>query len=265
MLINFGIEDDLSGIPEGRFSFWPPNIDLEAVPPAQYLAACDGSLAARPVRFRTDGQGFIRTGVGFYDAPSVLVLGDSVLENYWIPESSRACARLDGQLALSGRRARVLNGCRSGATTEGLLARFMERDLRPAVVALCSGFIDCQDDAETARRPAVVRKLASAVRARGGAFVLLTSPLRSDPREPWITRRFGTPDIFAATVAPFAAVNEATRVQARAEGIRLLDLDRAFSNRPDLLYDTIHLNERGCRAVGDALFTSLGALVMTMC
>lgn len=251
------LDDELRG---RGFAAWPAGLDRRVAPSEAYLDLCDGTLAPGPIRFRTDDGGFIMTGAESSGLPALLILGDSVLENYWVDERDRACARLAGHLRLSRAPMHVLNGCRSGATTEGLLDRLKASKLRPAVVLLSSGFIDCHNPDLVRRRPAAVREIARLAQARGGAFVIMTAPLRDDPFGPWARRRFGARAVLESEMLPFRLINEATRRQAHAEGLRLIDLERRFGGRSDLHYDGIHLNARGSALVGEALFDGLAPL-----
>ena len=98
-----------------RLREWEPDLDLERAPPPEWVDRADG-LADRTVRFATDRDGWIRPSRSD-DAPdrTVVFLGGSTTECYFVADSLRFPALVGRQLGRRlGLRVDALNGGRSG-------------------------------------------------------------------------------------------------------------------------------------------------------
>lgn len=254
-----------------------PNQDRWVTPPDDYIAMTDGSIAQRPYRLRTDANGFIRTGG---DAPEtdrpIIVLGDSVIESYWIDEDRRACAVLERLLRQAGKSIRVLNGGVTGATTLLLLDVLINKciPLDPCGVVLVSGAID-----------------GSAI-DNGGFWLTMpelspvtnatSSPTRGAGDRPKLLRLFkaacevfGIPcwmatfghrrsyDAFAQKhvsqehfVGQYRTVEWWNQMARDVDG-GVIDVAAAIAGMEGIFYDFLHCNEAGCAAVAQVLFEAL--------
>ena len=250
---------------------------------AYYGALCAESLEPGPFRIRTDENGFIKTGNeinGFYD---VMVLGDSVVENYYIHEQDRICAVAERVLRDAGLPTNVYNGGNSGSTTLSLLNILISKviPLKPHIVVLVTGITDAAmcgypDNfwtpgqsssplpiaANVQQRPTSVEGLDLSARAKlialfgevcrqfGIRFILATYPYTSNLNDPLVARRYPTEQSFLDETGAFRLANEQTRELASAMDIPLLDIQALHPECPDLLYDIIHPNKAGCLTFG---------------
>ncbi|MBV9862395.1 MAG: tetratricopeptide repeat protein [Alphaproteobacteria bacterium] len=263
------------------------NIDIQWEPSDEYLQVTDGSIAKRKYRIRTDADGFIRTGDNRPTGRSILFLGDSLIENTFVEEDRRICAVLETLLRQDGRDLRILNGGKSGATTLDLINLLLNKGvpLKPAAILLLSGAIDvaaCErkgtywngsehhsavrhfnervaaepEDAEQLldlqNRFRLLQILAD-VAGRFGIPLWICTMARRSKYDEWAAARYGSFELFRANADRIEAVNEVTRKFAEHERQHLIDLERLLDGRDEGLYDLLHPNEAGSRAIAEII------------
>ena len=258
---------------------YPPATDAAPAPQADYLACCNDTLSAKPVRIRTDEHGFIVTG-GSLDAdlPCVLVLGDSVVENYWIDEHCRACAVLESILLSQGYAYRVLNGGTTGVNSLHAYNIYINKGipLRPAALILMTGAIDAMSEVSGRslwkdalkpssevrysqeahlERDAVRRLFLSACRALNVPLIFTTIGYAPSASTCYGMRL--TPNADMLWPAAMDALNDKTRAFAVQNRSDLIDLALDMDGREDLFYDGLHANVAGCALIADKMAQAL--------
>lgn len=270
-----------------RLKEWGVDVDVQRTPDPGSIERSDSSLGTGPVRFRTDGDGFIASGLDDSDSVGdIVVLGDSVVECMYLHEGQRLTDRCQAGLRARGRCLRVRNGGMSGCTSLHLLTMLLAKivPLRPRAVVILNGVIDIDaglspagfwsrdpfldpfkweaDPApppERSRRPldlsqrAPLLELIGTVCDRFGlALAFATFPHRG-------------PDAYALERGAWfeglrelrRAMNADTRAHCAGAGRTCIDLEARFEGRADLFYDQFHLNHAGAGIVGDALAAGL--------
>lgn len=256
-----------------------PLTDMLATPQDDYLAYCNGSLNTSPIRLRTNEDGFIVTG-GSLDLqfPCALVLGDSVIENYWISEGSRTCDLTEQVLSIYGKHCRILNAGTTGATTLQLYNTLVNKGIvqKPAVVVLVAGVIDTLIGAarrgmwQDAISPATSSRISQDfVKEREIILYLFVSTCKSlsiplvlttvghAPSAPSCYGMRNSPEIASAWPRLINGLNNSIRNFSRANDIPLIDFDVAMEGREDLFYDGLHANSEGCAVMAEGMVRAL--------
>lgn len=106
-----------------RFKEFPPNTERMLEPSEEMRAASDESLTPGPFLRRTDEHGFVVTGNSLPEAPSnLLIFGDSFVESNFADEPRRFASQLERHLHEVGKPYNVLNGGQSGMTSLHMLS-----------------------------------------------------------------------------------------------------------------------------------------------
>ncbi|GJE14949.1 SGNH/GDSL hydrolase family protein [Methylobacterium longum] len=281
-----------------RLKEFDPSTDLTVHPPEDYLSGTDGSLKNKSCRLRTDSDGFLWTGHEFSsDDESILALGDSILENYWIEEKYRICSRLEHKFRSEAQHpVRVLNSGVTGATLLNLLNVLLTKGLKYklAGVLIMAGPIDAvacatdggywtkhyqlnpivepsgsdrtvldkRDIADLDQRRKLLQVLASVADIHGVPIWFATYIHRSDNTEPWVISKWPKIDRFDAYATLQSSINDSTRSFAKEHGRMLIDVQMELKNTQDLLYDLIHPNVEGCRYIADLMFREMAPVIL---
>jgi lysophospholipase L1-like esterase len=278
-----------------RLKEWPPSLDSEQRPSAEYLAAADGTLVDRLYRLRTNDDGYI-VGPAGPDAAfdeTLLFLGDSFVESVFVDEGARFPAAVEARLRAAGRQVRCLNGGYSGATTLHLLLALLAKVGRAAQTQVClvvpsndalalakrggywalrdkryAPIVPVPEGSDAGHQPVD----AADLRVLLGLFVdtcrrlrlpltLATFPHRTATfaADPWLQRRFGAEAGYNRVLVPRRQLNDVVRAVAARMNLPLIDLDAAISARTDLFYDDLHMNASGSALVADLVATAYAA------
>lgn len=272
-----------------RLKEWQPSLDVLQRPTADYLAACDGSLADAEFRLRTDANGYIVPSP-LDDAnfdETMVFFGDSFVESVYVSEERRFVAGVQSRLREAGVRTRCLNAGYSGATTLHLLMALLGKVGRsnkttivlvvPSNDALalakkggywCMGdrrytpVVPVPDGAESGSQPlnlvdnqAVLNLFVDACRRFRLELVLATFPHRTADfaSDPWLMRRFGNATSYTKLLAGRDSINGVVRAVAKRLGLPFVDLDAMISTQTQLFYDDLHMNEAGSQRVAEIL------------
>jgi len=256
-----------------------PNLDSMRDRPNGYLEATDGTVGEGPWRVRTDEHGFIMTGNEVpAEAPPMVFLGDSFVEATFTPEDVRFVSQVERHLLSDGLGFRCLNGGYSGATTLQLFNVFLNK-----VVPLVGRggrvvFFLPQSDLPIYFRPhsywyptdryapllppveptaKELPKGSSALTAILGLavwaaqefeidLVLVTSPHRHATRQndPYLEKRISQ-DQHDSLVQRREDIRSAVRQFVANSGVKFIDADTEFLDKPWTFYDELHLNDEG--------------------
>lgn len=256
-----------------------PNLDSMRERPSGYLEATDGTVGEGPWRVRTDEHGFIMTGNEVpTEAPPMVFLGDSFVEATFTPEDVRFVSQVERHLLSDGLGFRCLNGGYSGATTLQLFNVFLNK-----VVPLVGRggrvvFFLPQSDLPIYFRPhsywyptdryapllppveptaKELPKGSSALTAILGLavwaaqefeidLILVTSPHRHATRQndPYLEKRISQ-DQHDSLVQRREDIRGAVRQFVANSGVKFIDADTEFLDKPWTFYDELHLNDEG--------------------
>ncbi|BCW07689.1 SGNH/GDSL hydrolase family protein [Arthrobacter sp. NtRootA1] len=256
-----------------------PNLDGMRNRPDGYLEATDGTIGDGPWRVRTDEHGFITTGNETADgAPPIAFLGDSFVEATFTPEDVRFVSQVERHLASDGLKFRCLNGGYSGATTLQLFNVFLNKIVPLVGRGGTVVFFLPQSDLPIYFRPhsywyptdryapllppvqpeasdlprgsgALTSILGLAVWAAkefGIDLVLVTSPHRNAQ---WATdsyyHRMISEDQHTSLVQRRADIRGAVQRFVADSGVKFIDADAEFLDKPSAFYDELHLNDEG--------------------
>jgi lysophospholipase L1-like esterase len=256
----------------------------EICPTPDYLAKCDGSLIAKPYRFRTDVDGFMVGGDRIEGADNIVVLGDSIVECLFVDEDGRLCPVIQSRLREAGYRVNVLNAGVTGATTLALLNVFLNKiiPMRPRMVVLMSNIMDTfamtdvrsfwtgdpwvttlddpsadagseQREPTGADKQRILTLFAQAARAFGIHLILATTAHREEYDA--FTSKHHTKDMHERNVEVRRLSNGATRSTSAALLLPLIDAEQIGSG--NLFYDSFHLNATGAAVVGELIASNL--------
>lgn len=271
-----------------RLKEWGVGVDAQRTPDRGSIERSDASLGEQSVRLRTDGDGFIASGLDDSDARGdIVVLGDSVVECMYLHEGQRLTDRCQAALRERGRRLRVRNGGMSGATSLHALMAILAKvvPLRPRAVVVLNGVIDIDAGLKPRgfwSRDAYLDPLKWETDPAPPPPAEASVPLDLSQRAPLLELigaacdRFGLALAFATFphrgLDAYAlergawfeglrelrrAVNADTRAHCAAAGRPCIDLEARFEGRADLFYDQFHLNHAGAAIVGAALADGL--------
>jgi predicted O-methyltransferase YrrM len=276
-----------------RLKEFPRSIEITKTPPDWYVAACDSSLVEQPFKIVTDENGFIlpqplsRPGW-----PTVIFLGDSVIEGMFAPPQTRLCSRLQDILGNEeGVHVAVLNAGYGGATVLHSFNTFMNKiiPLHPAAVVLMTGMVDVDvallkasfwsrdcwiepiidlDETNQWRDPdlqsepsydnqsRLIMMFAMASRTFEVPLWFATTPHRQVFEGEYVAKAFKSRADFNRDVSRRQAVNAVMRQVAKKEGVLLFDLEADLEHRSDIFYDKFHLNVIGGEVVARSLIKS---------
>lgn len=270
-----------------RLKEYRPFMDEVRVPGDDYIDTTDGTLAKREFRIRADGDGYLVTGGGRFDeAPAILAIGDSAIENFWIEEDNRICALLEKKMREEGYSINVLNAGVSGANILHSLIVLLSKGLAEnlAGILYMGGAVDavyCSIEGSFWTRSPDLKSIVTQATSDGPAARQVEMELQGRRRllgclaaiadihelPLWVAtfhnRKMpcgnynGRPDEWAAVVAANKMINQSTRDFCNDKQRRLVDLDRLLDGQDQLLYDRFHLNEKGCPVVADIFFREI--------
>ncbi|MGU3363099.1 SGNH/GDSL hydrolase family protein [Methylobacterium sp. M6A4_1b] len=264
-----------------------PNTRGIQMPPEDYLAKTDQTLLPDAKSINIDEDGYIATGRGRdRRLPALMVLGDSTIENYWISERNRIAAVLENKFSDEYIELNALNAGVSGANLLHSLGVLLTKGLAEKLIGIiyCGGPIDtfyCSIEntywtSYAAFSPIVTAegrdsalpeqgKLDFEARNRLMATMKAIADIHDVPL--WITTfhcRQAPYEFFSDKTDAWGAqlrmnkmINAATRRFCEKTGSNLIDLERIFFGRDELLYDNFHLNETGCPEVADTIFKAI--------
>ncbi len=262
---------------------FPPNLNRTVRPSAEYLETTDGSLLAEDYLLRTDANGFLETGNQGRGSVPIYILGDSFTEAVFENEGKRFSDIFERNLISRGLNYRVLNASYSRATLlhlyNVLINKVLNSTLNPkTVVILVKSQVDVQitnaagsywnefglfsplspstkltedisNDLEhdLVSGARLLNLFIDTCKRFEIRIVLGTAPARTGSRlsDPVLSRYFATEEERSRRSAERDASNALVRRVAAVRDIPLIDVDRAFLGRSDLLYDYTHLNSAG--------------------
>lgn len=264
-----------------------PNTREIQTPPEDYLRKTDDTLSSEAKSINIDEDGYIASGRGRdRSLPALLILGDSTVENYWISEPKRIAAVLEAKFFEESIELNALNAGVSGANLLHSLGVLLTKGLAERLVGIiyCGGPIDafyCSIESTywtsySAFIPIVTaegrdsavpeqgrldfesrNKLMATMKAIADIhdvpLWITTYHCRQEPYEFFADKA----DAWGAQLRMNKTINAATRRFCEKTGSNLIDLERIFFGRDELLYDNFHLNEAGCPEVADTIFEAI--------
>jgi len=268
-----------------RFKEHQPGRSWEAIATEHQRTYSDATLATGPFGVTTDSNGFIESGLPKdVPAPTLMVLGDSVVENLFVAPEERMCRAMERCFQRLGQPTRVLNGGVSGASTLHSLHVITGKviPMRPKQVLIMNGVIDsdCLTDIDSywskhewrdplsyAYKPAdegqrgtvesspqdrkrLLRMAVMALREFDIEPLFATFHRRSSWATDEVLQRAFREHQFAKRMAWWDVSLNAMRSVAGQMNVRLFDVTRQFEGRTELLYDEIHMNARGAEEIG---------------
>ena len=273
-----------------RLKEFPQSTEIVNTPPDWYVAARDPSLVQQPYKIKTDENGFVLPEpASKLSCPTVILLGDSVVEGMFARPEDRICSRLQDILAREeGINVAVLNGGYSGATVLHSFNTFMNKiiPLRPAAVVLMTGMVDYDvalieasfwsrdcwiapiidvgkenqwRDANRRSEPSFEDQLrlmamfSTASRVFEVPVWYATLPHRQVFEGAYVEKTFNTRANFDREVKLRRGANNTTRRAALRDNVPLFDLELRLADRTDIFYDMFHLNAVGGEAVARSL------------
>ena len=273
-----------------RLKEFPKSMEIVNTPPDWYVAARDSSLLQQPYKIKTDENGFILPEPPSKpDCPTVIFLGDSVLEGMFSLPEDRICSRLQRILAEEkGIDVAILNAGYSGATILHSFNTFMNKiiPLRPAAVVLMTGMVDFDvalfkasfwskdcwiepiieigkdnnvRDPNKISAPSYENqsRLMAMFSAASRIFKVpvwyATLPHRQVFSGEYVSKTFKDRNAFDQAVSLHRGVNEVTRRAALRDRVPLFDLEMDLADRTDIFYDMFHLNAAGGEAAARSL------------
>jgi hypothetical protein len=259
------------------------NVDTTVAPTDDYLKNCDNSIVKQEFRFRTDAAGFIRSGEPAFDTDRIIVLGDSSAASFFVPENERLGAVIERHLRTAGRNADVLMGATSDCTTLHAINILLNKGLPLKPTTLL--YMSCGSDSaalstdagywlndpekllgpiaqaaigtdEMVRelpdldaRRAMLQVMLRATEIYGIELILVTVPFRRKIDE-YLTSYYKNEFTYHNRLTRMKhAINNSTRHFAREYRLTCIDTEM-FSDRGELFYDIVHLNQHGCQTVG---------------
>jgi len=273
-----------------RLKEFPKSMEIVNTPPDWYVAARDSSLVQQQYKIKTDENGFILPEAASRpNFPTVILLGDSVVESMFALPEDRLCSRLQEILAKEqGIDVAVLNGGYSGATILHSFNTFMNKiiPLRPLAVVLMTGMVDFDvalfkasfwshdcwidpiieigmdntwRDPDKRSEPCFEdqARLMAMFSAASRIFKLpvwyATLPHRQIFAGAYVDKAFKNRHAFDREVSLRRGVNDVTRCAALGDCVPLFDLELDLADRTDTFYDMYHLNSVGGEAVARSL------------
>jgi hypothetical protein len=273
-----------------RLKEFPKSTEIFNTPPDWYVAARDSSLVQQQYKIKTDENGFILPEpTSKPNCPTVIFLGDSVLEGMFSLPEDRLCSRLQNILAKeNGIDVTVLNGGYSGATILHSFNTFMNKiiPLRPAAVVLMTGMVDFDvalfkasfwsrdcwiepiieigensqwrdPDKRNEPRFEDQKRLMAMFSAASRIFEVpvwyATLPHRQVFAGAYVEKAFKDRSAFDREVSLRQGVNDVTREAALRDGVPLFDLELDLARRTDIFYDMFHLNPVGGEVVARSM------------
>jgi hypothetical protein len=251
-------------------------------PPDGYVAARDPSLLQQQYVMKTDENGFVLPEPPSKpNCPTVILLGDSVIEGMFSSPEDRLCSRLQDILAKEvGIEVAVLNGGYSGATILHSFNTFMNKiiPLQPLAVVLMTGMVDfdvalvkasfwsrdCwvapiieigennqwrdpdrRSEASFEDQSRLMAMFIAASRIFGVPVWYATLPHRQVFGGAYVEKAFKSREDFDHVVSLRRGVNDVTRQSALRDHVPLFDLEVELADRTDIFYDMFHLNAVG--------------------
>ncbi|AYQ43850.1 hypothetical protein CVS37_38405 [Burkholderia lata] len=256
----------------------------------------DATLGTGPFVMETDSDGFVSSAFEKSDHfDDVIVLGDSIPENTFVPLEKRLCRVMEASLRQHGESIRVLNGGISGASSLHTLSVIASKilPLRPKLILVMNGTIDTECVAEASSfwtkhehfdpftygyvdvdhpyvearrtpdfedRKRILRTMVFLTRQFGIPIAFATSHHRLRNGDELMERIY-TEEKYAARLTRWTGSHNATREVCSELNVPLLDVHKAFGGRNDLLYDDIHMNERGAHEIGNWMASEVGSIL----
>jgi lysophospholipase L1-like esterase len=223
------------------------------------------------------------------NCPTVIFLGDSVIEGMFARPETRICSRLQDILGNEEDvHVAVLNAGYSGATVLHSFNTFTNKiiPIRPAAVVLMTGMVDVDvallkasfwsrdcwiepivdlneknqwrdPDRRTARsfddQWRLITMFAGASRTFDVPVWFATAPHRQVFEGEYVAKTSKSRADFDRDVSQYKAVNDVMRRVAMKEGVPLFDLESDLAHRTEMFYDMFHLNAVGGEAAARSL------------
>ncbi|MBN3839326.1 SGNH/GDSL hydrolase family protein [Burkholderia sp. Ac-20349] len=255
----------------------------------------DATLGPGPFVMEVDSDGFVSSAFEKSDdLGDIIVLGDSIPENTFVPAEKRLCRMIELALREQGHRVRVLNGGVSGASSLHTLNVIASKvlALKPKLILVMNGTIDTECAIETSSfwtkheyfdpftygyvdvdhpyieerqspdfedRKRILRSMVYLANQFGIPVAFSTSHHRLRDGDE-LMQRIYSDERYAERLSRWKGTHKATRDVCSELRVPLLDVHKKFSGRSDLLYDDIHMNEHGAREVGRWMAGELGAI-----
>jgi hypothetical protein len=273
-----------------RLKEFPKSTEIVNTPPDWYVAARDSSLLQQPYKINTDENGFILPDPRSRpNCPSVIFIGDSVLEGMFSLPEDRICSRLQQILSKEENiDVAILNGGYSGATILHSFNTFLNKiiPLRPTAVVLMTGMVDYDvslfkasfwskdcwiepiieigkdntwRDPDKTSEPSfenqsrVMAMFSAASRIFEVPVWYATLPHRQVFSGEYVNKAFKDRGEFDRLMRLHRGVNEVTRRAAFRDMVPLFDLEMDLADRTDIFYDIFHLNPAGGEAAARSL------------
>lgn len=279
-----------------RLKEWGLLQDTSKTPQDSYLQKTDGSLRGEPYPLRTDSAGFIRTGNDIPNPGAkrkIVMLGGSFVESLFARETQRFPSQVEKLLNEDGLPLQVLNGGYSGATllhvynivlnkvvplfqyTERVLLFTSMSDNRPQIDAdsywikhkMHSPIVhDQATDTYGPQVPAnpqpqfaLLRSLITLCMEFKQEPIVVLSPFRNAAlgTDKYLADLFQTEEKLSKYRDRYSEINETARKAAMSMSIPSIDLATPLNGRPDLFYDTFHLNPSGHTVIAKLLTDEL--------
>jgi lysophospholipase L1-like esterase len=252
-------------------------------PSADYLKTTDGSLGDEDYLLRTDSDGYIETGNSGRGSIPIYILGDSFTEAVFEHEGKRFSDIFERNLIARGLDYRVLNASYSRATLLHLFDVLINKVLSSKIVPGTTVILfKSQVDVQVTSAPGsywnefglyspispsaklneeitndlehdlgsgarLLNLFVDACKRFEFQLVLGTAPARTGNRltDPVVSEYFTTEEQRSQRAAERDASNALVRRVAAVRDIAIVDADRAFLGKPELLYDYTHMNSAG--------------------
>ena len=274
---------------------FPPLLNRMVRPSADYLKTTDGSLADEDYLLRTDSDGYIETGNSGRGSIPIFVLGDSFTEAVFEHEGKRFSDILERNLIDRGLDYRVLNASYSRATLLHLFDVLINKILSSTIVPGTTVIVfKSQVDVQVTNAPGsywnefglyspispsaklnedinndlehdlvsgarLLNLIVDACKRFEIRVILGTAPARIGNRQtdPVVSEYFDSEEQRSQRAAERDASNALVRRVATVRDIPLVDADREFLGKPELLYDYTHMNSAGQAFLAELLTDQL--------
>ncbi|UYW30163.1 SGNH/GDSL hydrolase family protein [Methylorubrum extorquens] len=243
------------------------------------MRTCNATIDQKSYTVNIDENGFIRNGTQKRpDTPAIMILGDSVVENFWSEENERICPVVERALEKEGHFYRVINCGVTGASTLHLVNVLINKGvpLAPKAVVLLSGAIDAmlsmKDGGlwsnaltdQTSEHPRPKFDLSERGRALGILDVvcrelsvplwLATFPFTPSAANCYGMRHFENKKDLLKNLL---ATNAQTASFAAERNLGFIDFANAIGNEDAFFYDGLHPNKIGREALGNGIASAI--------
>jgi len=272
-----------------------PLASSKVKPSDSYLETTDGSLAQEDFLVRTDAGGYLETGNSGRGSIPIYILGDSFTEAVFEHEGQRFSDIFERNLLERNLDYRVLNGSYSRSTLLQIFNLFTNKILsanpiKGTTVILFKPQIDVrvvnapgsywnefglyspisparrnseeithdlEQDIDSGER--LLHLMVDACERFGIRLVFATCPARNSNRQndPVLFKYFESEEEAIKRAGQRDSSNNLMRRVAEARNLQLVDADRSFAGRAELLYDYTHMNSQGQKHLAQLLSQEL--------